>query len=358
MKAMISPQIPSARLALIALLVPLLSCARTADEVEHAVILQYHHVDTATPRVTSVTPLEFSAELQLIQEGGFTVLPLAKVVESIRSGSPLPDKTLAITFDDAYVSIFREAYPRLAKLDWPFTIFVSTDWVDRPGYLTWDELREMHAHGASIANHSQSHTHLIRRLEGEDEAAWLTRVAKEIDGAEEIIGREIGERLHYHAYPYGEYDAPLKTWLETHGYTGFGQQSGAVGPLSDFGALPRYPIAGRYAKSDEFLLKAASLPLPVMDQASLPDPALSAQVLIPTLELTLAPGDYSMAQLACYASGQGAIEVDRVGTSRIRVRANGPLPPGRSRYNCTVPRRSDGRYYWFSYQWVRPGGTD
>ncbi len=358
MRAVISPPIPSARFVLTALLVPLLSCAQTVDEVDHAVILQYHHVDTATPRITSVTPMEFSAQLQLIQEGGFTVLPLTTVVENIRAETTLPDKTLAITFDDAYSSVYREAYPRLARSGWPFTVFVNTDEVGRPGYLTWDELREMHSHGASIANHSRSHPHLTRRLAGEDQARWLQRVAEEIEGAEAVIAREIGERLHYHAYPYGEYDDSVKAWLAEHGYTGFGQQSGAVGPRADFLALPRYPIAGQYAKLDEFLLKAKSLPLPVLDQASLPDPSLPQDVTSPTLELALAPGDYVMEALACYASGQGAIEVERIDANRVRVRPNRPLPPGRSRYNCTAPHRGSDRYYWFSYQWIRPGGPD
>ena len=354
---MISPRLPSAQFVVTALLVPLLSCAQPA-EVDHAVILQYHHVDGATPRITSVNPMEFSAQLQLIQEGAFTVLPLTTVVENIRGGVPLPDKTVAITFDDAYSSLYREAYPRLAELGWPFTVFVNTDAVGRAGYLTWDELREMHRHGASIANHSRSHPHLTRRGAGEDPAAWLARVAEEIEGAEAVIAREIGERLHYLAYPYGEYDDGVKAWLAEHGYTGFGQQSGAIGPLSDFAALPRYPIAGQYARLDEFLLKAKSLPLPVLDQASLPDPSLAMDIVSPLLELKLAPGDYVIAELACYASGQGQIEVERMAGRRIRVRPNRPLPPGRSRYNCTAPHRSSGRYYWFSYQWVRPGGPD
>lgn len=363
-KTRISRRIPSARFTLVVLLVPLLSCARTADEVDrvaavdHAVILQYHHVDTATPRITSVTPVEFSAQLRLIQEHALVVEPLTTVVEKIRTGQPLRDKTLAITFDDGYVSVHREAFPRLRELGWPFTIFVQTDTVGRPGYVTWDELREMHAHGASIANHSRTHAHLIRRLEGESATQWLTRVTEEIESAEKTLAREIGESLRYHAYPYGEYNDALKAWLRQHDYIGFGQQSGAVGPLADFAALPRFPIAGSFTVLDEFLLKSQSLPLPVLDQSSLPDPALPEQVTHPALEITLASGAYAIDQLACYASGQGAMQVEFFDELHFRMTPNDPLPPGRSRYNCTAPHRGSGRYYWFSYQWVRPGGSD
>jgi len=30
-----------------------------------------------------------------------------------------------------------------------------------------------------------------------------------------------------------------------------------------------------------------------------------------------------------------------------------PLGVGRSRYNCTMPSKENGRYYWFSKLWLR-----
>lgn len=302
--------------------------------------------------------MEFSAQLQLIQERGLRVAPLPEVLEKIRGGQALTQRTVAITFDDGYVSVFTEAFPRLRKLSWPFAVFVQTGAVGSPGYVTWEQLREMAEAGATIANHSRSHEHLIRRRERESERAWLARIVADIEDAEAVIERETGQSLRYHAYPYGEYNDAIKAALRERGYVGFGQQSGAVGPLSDFAALPRFPVAGDYAELDEFAVKVQSLPLPVLDQETLPDPQLPDDALEPILEIRLSPGDYDLARLACYASGQGAMVIESLGPRAFRAIPKRPLPPGRSRYNCTAPQHGSNRYYWFSYQWVRPGGTD
>ena len=36
-----------------------------------------------------------------------------------------------------------------------------------------------------------------------------------------------------------------------------------------------------------------------------------------------------------------------------QIQAAKPLPVGRSRYNCTRASRWPGRYYWYSYAWIR-----
>ena len=42
---------------------------------------------------------------------------------------------------------------------------------------------------------------------------------------------------------------------------------------------------------------------------------------------------------------------------RIAFEAPAPLPPGRSRFNCTLPDGAGG-WYWFGRQFVTPGGRD
>ncbi|MCD8475624.1 MAG: hypothetical protein LRY40_03090 [Shewanella fodinae] len=74
-----------------------------------AIILQYHHVSETTPKVTSVTPVQFKQQMQYLADNGFRVVPLADVVQAIKSKQELPAKTVAITFDDGYRSIFDTA---------------------------------------------------------------------------------------------------------------------------------------------------------------------------------------------------------------------------------------------------------
>jgi hypothetical protein len=70
----------------------------------------------------------------------------------------------------------------------------------------------------------------------------------------------------------------------------------------------------------------------------------------PALEIELA--DAGGSPLNCFASGQGAIPVERLAANRVRIRAPEPLGSGRSRYNCTQASEWPARYYWYSYTWV------
>jgi hypothetical protein len=171
------------------------------------------------------------------------------------------------------------------------------------------------------------------------------------------LAAEIGRPVDLLAYPYGEYDAGLQEIVRDLGWAAFGQQSGAMGALSDLTALPRFPMAGAFAAMENFPVKASCLPLPVLEAQSA-GPLLPAGVGVvkprPALRLKLAPGDYRAAQLAAYASGQGRADLTWIDEEArvLEVRATEPLPTGRSRYNITAPATDGRRYYWYSYTWI------
>jgi|TARA_Y100000310_G_scaffold310737_1_gene356272 peptidoglycan/xylan/chitin deacetylase (PgdA/CDA1 family) len=338
------------------------STACAADAViSHAVVLQYHHVDSSTPAVTSITETQFKRQMDHLKAENYRVLPLGELVSHLQKGEAIPDRAVSLTFDDAYESIQRAALPILKELAFPFTVFVSTQMVDsgHKNYLSWTQLRELQAAGGTIANHTQSHTHLLRRRPGETTNLWRNRIRDEILAAEGRIKSETGTATKLFAYPYGEFNDELKRLVGELGYTGFGQHSGPVGPLSDQLALPRFPIAGIYSDMAGFAGKIKTLPLPVLRQSSAHDSLLPQQLTTPTLTIELAAGDYRTSQLACYASGQGRIKVDWLTESTLTATAGEPLPVGRSRYNCTMPNRQGDRYYWYSQPWIRkkPDGS-
>lgn len=313
----------------------------------HAVVLQYHHIDVSTPAITSTAKDDFLQHLNYLVDEGFTVLSLEKVMEQFQT---IPNASVAITFDDAYDSVYDTAFPLLRERRMPFSVFVATDLVGRPGYLSWPQLIDLQSNGALILNHTRSHRHLLRRRPGEDEAAWLTRVEGEIVAAQKIIDDRIGKSPRYLAYPYGEFDHSIQKLVTELGFIAFGQHSGAIGYLSDKSALPRYPLSGAYADFDSFKTKVSSLPFP----AAIPilEPVLPAHVVRPTLFLALHEPGLRTAELACYASGQGRITIVETILGNFEATAVKDLPIGRSRYNCTMPT-TDGRYFWYSQLWIR-----
>jgi len=321
-----------------------------------AVVLEYHHVSADGPPSTSVKPATFKAHLDYLAKHHFHVWPLPKLVERVRSGGHVPDHTVAITFDDAYRSVYTQAYPMLKAHGWPFTVFVSPGYIDGKytHYVTWKQLREMAQHGATIGNHSLHHPHLVYRHPGESRQQWLQRVHHEIAGAQQRLEAEIPHPAKLLAYPFGEFSPPVEKIVRELGFTAFGQQSGAFGPNSDFTALPRYPIATAYASLDTFAIKVNSLPLPVAS-AQPASGMLAPDASTPDLRLALRPGAYRAESIHCYRGGD-PIDVRIVARNppAVEVKAKHPLEPGRTKYNCTAPSTTSDSWYWYSYLWMKP----
>lgn len=318
--------------------------------------LIYHHVGEDTPPSTSVTPERFREHLDYLEDNDFNVWALPRLIETARAGGEIPPRTVAITFDDAYSSVYDEAFPLLAERDWPFTVFVPTEAIGGHDiYSDWDELREMEDAGATIANHSVNHPHMARARLDEDEDDWLERMEAEIVEAQAMLEQQLDDPARVFAWPYGESSPPVRELLRDHGFAGVGQQSGAIGPVNhDFTALPRFPIATGFDSLESFAQKTHTRPLPV----TATEPAggvLAADAGRPELELTLVEGAYRPGSVNCFSGGE-PIAVERIADEplRLRVRAEEKLPVGRTNYTCTAPA-TDGDYFlWFSFLWMKP----
>jgi poly-beta-1,6-N-acetyl-D-glucosamine N-deacetylase len=350
------------RLLLLGVLIVYLCQPLALHAASHAAILMYHHFGSDTPPSTSVTLEQFDHHLDYLDTHGYHVWPLEKIVALLRDHADLPDKVVAITVDDAYISVYREAWPRLRARGWPFTVFVATDPVDQglPAMMSWAQMREMAASGVAFANHSRSHDHLVRRRADESATQWSERIRADLLHAQQRLQQELGTAPLLFAWPYGEYDNALRELVGSLGFTAFGQQSGPASRYGDMLALPRFPMAVAFAALDEVSDKLQSRPLPVL-QVEPADPLLALDNERPLLSVTLQPGSYQPESLACYVSGQGRVSphwLDAAHT-RFEVRAAQALPVGRSRYNCTARSVDGAGWLWFSQPWIRrhPDGS-
>jgi peptidoglycan/xylan/chitin deacetylase (PgdA/CDA1 family) len=331
----------------------LLATHAPAFSADSAVILQYHHFGAGTPVSTSVTMDQFRSHLNYLRSGGFTVWPVEKIVARLQGGEPLPERCVGITIDDAYTSVYERAFPVLREYGFPFTVFVTTEGVDKgfESYMTWNQMREMLSAGAAFGAHGHSHDYLVRKRAGETGGEWAERVRGDIALSVTRLREETGISPPLFAYPYGEYDTALKRIVAGLGLAGFAQQSGPLWKGSDFAALPRFPMAAEYANLAQFAVKAQSLPLPVV--SALPDdPVLLSGDSPPVLRLTLEPGDYARETLTCFGAAGAVIHASWEGPS-LQITSPEPLPAGRSKYTCTARHLSENRYYWYSHLWIR-----
>ncbi len=322
-----------------------------------ATVLIYHHVSNTMPASTSISPERFIAQMDYLEKNNFKVVPLAELTEKLKKGGALPDKTVAITFDDSYADVYTSAYPILKKRGWPFAFFVNTDAVGSGKlFVTWDQLREMAKHGVTIANHTTKHDHLVRLQKNETQEAWNARILADINAAQKKIETEIGSAPNLFAYPYGEYNSSAKKILKDLGYFAFTQQAGVLGAETDLQTLPRFPFGGSYTDLPGFIEKVNALPMPVKsiefyaeNKNTLGDMVLTAGAK-PYLVLRLS--DNSLLQkVRCFSSSEGAINVE-VRAEQLWIQAKQALPAGRSKFTCTATSNQRGRFYWFTQLWL------
>lgn len=339
-----------------------------AADSGHAVVFMYHRFGEDDFPSTNVRLEQFEDQLDHLEENDFHVWSLEDIVTAMQDGESIPDRTVAITVDDAYRSVYEEAYPRMKERGWPMTVFVATDDLDagREGNMTWDQVREMQESGlVTFANHSASHDYLVRPKDGESEEEWEQRMRDDVNKAQRRLQEELGDEANedprLYAYPFGEYNTRLAEIITEKGYIAFGQHSGALGGLDDPRALPRFPVNEQFGYINDFALRARSLPMPVVDVD--PWEPLLGENNPPrmVLELDLGQRPVAVNRLACFASGQGEMDVERLDENaanervRVAVEAENAFGRGRARYNCTAPhRQQSGRFFWFSKQWLNP----
>ncbi|MDX1453952.1 MAG: polysaccharide deacetylase family protein [Gammaproteobacteria bacterium] len=326
-----------------------------AAPAQAGVVFMYHRFGESEYPSTNIRMEQFERQLEYLAENGYEVWPLPRLAAALEAGENIPDRVVALTIDDAYASVHGKAWPLLRRYDFPFTVFVSTDMVDSGAsdYMSWQQLRELHAAGVTLANHTATHDYLVRRKDAESETAWLRRVSSDIGKAQrrlqEELGKEANESPRLFAWPYGEYSLALKDRVEKMGYLAFGQHSGAVYPGADLQALPRFPVNERYGELDDFSLKAGTRGFPV--QTVSPVDPVRNDAVAPELRIRFGNSDARLGEMVCYF-GSERIEPEQVSPGEFVVQAGGDLPMGRSRYNCTAPG-PDGRYYWYSHLWIR-----
>lgn len=361
---------PAALLALLALPVLLAGCAtggagRSARSVGSfraaspdggggAVVVMYHRFDEPHPS-TSVSRDMLLSHLDFFERGGFSFVSLADLVRSLRGDGPtLPDKSVAVTLDDAYRSAWSVAHPVLAERGVPYTVFVNTEGIDQGlrDYMTWDQLRDLaRSPLVSLESHGHAHAHMVRDMDAGERA-------RDVRTSVSRLFQETGRAPRFFSYPYGETSREFIEEVRGYRWTvggrpfrflgAFTTASGPAGPLSDPFALPRFALNMRHGRvGAAFRHKMESLPFPAAGFEP-DDRAFCAGDGVRAFSVTAAGGG-SLAGLGCFATnGEARVEV-RGGAAAVLLDAPLGLRSGvrdtRERINCTLPA-GRGRFHW------------
>ncbi len=309
---------------------------------QSAVVFMYHRFGESDLPTTNIRLEQFEAHIAELTSGKYKVLPLPEIIDALLEGRELPDRAIAITIDDAYLSVYKEAWPRLKAANLPFTLFVATNPVDMKfnRYMNWDQVKELHDAGVTIGGHTAGHIHMASASE--------ERNRNELESSKKRFQEELNFTPDIFAYPYGESSLAIARLVKEAGYkVAFGQHSGAIRKDGNPFYLPRFALNEKYGDMSRFTMAANVLPIPVDE--ILPQDWQITDNNPPLFGFTITENVPGINQLACYASNEGKVKIEKLGDTRMEIRLTQPFPKGRSRINCTAPA-GDGRWRWFSRQ--------
>jgi peptidoglycan/xylan/chitin deacetylase (PgdA/CDA1 family) len=108
---------------------------------QQLLILGYHRVaDLAVdPFALAVRPAHFAEQMAVLRRAAHPVA-LADALAALKTGT-LVRRAVAVTFDDGYADVYRQAYPVLVRHAIPATVFVVAGVLG--GELWWDELARL-----------------------------------------------------------------------------------------------------------------------------------------------------------------------------------------------------------------------
>jgi peptidoglycan/xylan/chitin deacetylase (PgdA/CDA1 family) len=192
--------------------------------VSDTLVLCYHAVSDSWPAPLAVSVDQLRTQLERLVARGYRGATFSDAVAGTGA-----ERTLAVTFDDAYRSTLK-ALPVLAELDLPGTVFVPTAHVGSPDPMVWDgidqwvggphepelhcmnaaELRQLADAGWEIGAHTDSHPRLTTLAD--------TELERELTVSRARVGELMGAPCRSLAYPYGDFDGRVVAAARGAGY--------------------------------------------------------------------------------------------------------------------------------------------
>lgn len=175
-------------------------------------ILTYHHVGIPSGkwRLNTVSERSFEYQMNFMKRHGFEVISFDALVEGIKNGHEFARNSVVIQFDDGYEDNYKYAFPILKKYGFPAMVFLVSDKVNTPDFLTWDEVIEMEQYNFLAGAHTRHHVYLPR--------ASMAQARDEIAGSKKIIEDHLGHSIDYFAYPSGGFTEEVKQIVKEAGY--------------------------------------------------------------------------------------------------------------------------------------------
>lgn len=222
-------------------------------------IIMYHSIGENTGKYV-ISPKMLEEDLKIINEMGFTTLTSADLIAYKEQGTPLPEKSVILTFDDGYFNNYTYVYPLLKKYNAKAVLSVVGRFTEeysnstaplnnRYSHITYEQITEVSNSGLiEIANHSYNmHTmegrRGILRKEGESTEEYKNNLTQDIEKCNKMLAEKCFVSPVAFTYPFGCVNKESSAIVNSSGFkVTYGCEEGInkITPDHDLKELKRY----------------------------------------------------------------------------------------------------------------------
>ena len=173
-------------------------------------IITYHNVTDGKNALNNVTPASFAVQMKFLKKHYYNVISFDDYVLGTKKGRAFGRNTVVIHFDDGYEDNYTNAFPILKTYRFPASIFIVSDSVGTPNFITWDQIKEMEKHDIEFGSHTRRHAYL-------PDVSYELAV-DEIVNSKKIIEDRLGHPIKYFVYPSGGFSESVEGIVMNAGY--------------------------------------------------------------------------------------------------------------------------------------------
>lgn len=183
-------------------------------------ILMYHSIGD-NGLIFTITRENFHRQLEYLKQNGYKIIALSDLIEALENNIQLQDKTVVLTFDDAYSDNYEIAWPILREFGYAATIFVPTALLGGElnnsqsralKIMSPQQISELAASGQiEFGSHTSSHGHLEKMTD--------EQFIEEVRESKTVIEGLTGRPCNIFSYPRGFYCESFMSILKEQGFS-------------------------------------------------------------------------------------------------------------------------------------------
>jgi peptidoglycan/xylan/chitin deacetylase (PgdA/CDA1 family)/GT2 family glycosyltransferase len=192
-----------------------------AELKKSVTVLAYHRVTDDVSSDLTISVKEFARQITWLRRLGYQTISLQDVHHWLKHLKPIPERSLLITFDDAYANMEELVAPILQEAGFQAVIFANpsmlgtrVQWENHPPLqiMSVEELKQLSSNGFDVQAHGMRHLDVSVL----DDSALNSEV---LLGNEALL-RYTGRSVRWFAYPFGKWSERARNFLESNNFDG------------------------------------------------------------------------------------------------------------------------------------------